>query len=103
MTSMIVHGRPTDARAWHVRRSRSGLAITQKVTGETRSAHAEEMEKTIREMPCDAEVLVLLKKVPTRSRFPRGNYKQNPDSGPTFNFWSKWVSDLRIGPRHKRS
>jgi hypothetical protein len=30
----------------------------------------EEMEKAIREMPRDAEVIELLKKVPTRSRLP---------------------------------
>jgi len=43
----------------------------------------EEMQKAIREMPRDAEVIELLKNFPTRARFPRDNRKENPDSGLT--------------------
>jgi hypothetical protein len=46
-----------------------------------RFAMPEEMEKAIREMPRDAEVTDLLKKLSAEARFPRDNCKENPDSG----------------------
>ena len=37
------------------------------------------MEKALREMPRDAEVIDLLKNFPARARFLRDNYKQDVD------------------------
>ncbi len=56
----------------------------------------EEMQKAIREMPRDAEVIELLKNFPTRARFPRDNRKENPDSGLTLDFALR-IKQARIG------
>jgi hypothetical protein len=44
----------------------------------------EEIEKAIREMPRDAEVIELPKTVSKRARSRRDNCNENPGSGPTF-------------------
>jgi hypothetical protein len=38
----------------------------------------EDMEKAIREMPRDGEVIALLEKFPTRALFPRAKCKVDP-------------------------